>query len=79
MFGQITANDLKIKGISAIDELVFDNDGVIITVRGKEKIHRSFDSKNTINFENSNSMQQYRKPEEMFKKENIIPARSPNI
>ena len=37
MIGQITANDLKIKGISAIDELVSDNDGVIITVRGKEK------------------------------------------
>ena len=37
MINQITANDLKVKGISAIDELVSENDGVIITVRGKEK------------------------------------------
>ena len=37
MIGQITANDLKVKGIGAIDELVSDNEGVIITVRGKEK------------------------------------------
>ena len=37
MIGQITANELKVKGITAIDELVSDNDGVIITVRGKEK------------------------------------------
>jgi len=37
MINQITANDLKVKGISAIDELVTENDGVIITVRGKEK------------------------------------------
>ena len=37
MIAQITANDLKVKGITAIDELVPDNDGVIITVRGKEK------------------------------------------
>jgi prevent-host-death family protein len=37
MVGQITANDLKIKGISAIDEIVNDNDGVVITVRGVEK------------------------------------------
>jgi hypothetical protein len=37
MIGQITANDLKVKGITAIDELVSVNDGVIITVRGKEK------------------------------------------
>lgn len=35
--GQITANDLKIKGISAIDELADENGGVIITVRGKKK------------------------------------------
>ena len=32
MIAQITANDLKVKGITAIDELVPDNDGVIITV-----------------------------------------------
>lgn len=37
MVGQITANDLKVKGISAIDELVTDNNGVVITVRGIEK------------------------------------------
>ena len=37
MIAQITANDLKVKGITAIDELVPENDGVIITVRGKEK------------------------------------------
>jgi len=37
MIAQITANDLKTKGITAIDELVPGNDGVIITVRGKEK------------------------------------------
>jgi prevent-host-death family protein len=37
MVGQISANDLKVKGISAIDELVNDNNGVVITVRGIEK------------------------------------------
>jgi len=37
MIGQITANDLKVKGITAIDEIASVNDGVIITVRGKEK------------------------------------------
>jgi PHD/YefM family antitoxin component YafN of YafNO toxin-antitoxin module len=37
MIAQISANDLKVKGITAIDELVPENDGVIITVRGKEK------------------------------------------
>ena len=37
MVGQITANDLKVKGISAIDEIVSDNNGVVITVRGIEK------------------------------------------
>jgi prevent-host-death family protein len=37
MVGQITANDLKVKGISAIDEIVNDNNGVVITVRGVEK------------------------------------------
>ena len=37
MIGQITANDLKVQGISAIDDLVAQNEGVIITVRGKEK------------------------------------------
>ena len=37
MIGQITANDLKVKGVSAIDELISDNIGVVITVRGREK------------------------------------------
>jgi hypothetical protein len=37
MAGQITANDLKVKGISAIDEIADENGGVIITVRGREK------------------------------------------
>lgn len=37
MIGQITANDLKTKGISVIDELITDNTGVVITVRGIEK------------------------------------------
>jgi len=37
MVAQISANDLKVKGISAIEELVPANDGVVITVRGKEK------------------------------------------
>ncbi len=37
MIGQITANDLKVRGITAIDELVSDNNGVVITVRGIEK------------------------------------------
>lgn len=34
---QITANDLKVKGITAIEEIAEENDGVIITVRGKQK------------------------------------------
>jgi prevent-host-death family protein len=37
MNGQITANDLKVKGISAIDDLVNENNGVVITVHGKQK------------------------------------------
>ena len=37
MIGQITANDLKVKGISAIDELVADSNEVVITVRGRQK------------------------------------------
>jgi PHD/YefM family antitoxin component YafN of YafNO toxin-antitoxin module len=37
MVAQITANDLKVKGISAIDAIIDVNDGVIITVRGVEK------------------------------------------
>lgn len=37
MVGKITANDLKVKGISAIDEMTTDTDGVMITVRGVDK------------------------------------------
>jgi prevent-host-death family protein len=37
MVGQITANDLKVKGISVIDEMVNENNGIVITVRGVEK------------------------------------------
>jgi prevent-host-death family protein len=37
MIAQITANDLKVKGITAIDELVVDSNEVVITVRGKQK------------------------------------------
>ncbi|AEJ20403.1 type II toxin-antitoxin system prevent-host-death family antitoxin [Gracilinema caldarium] len=38
MITTISANDLKVKGITAIDELVANNtDGVVVTVRGKEK------------------------------------------
>ena len=37
MIAQITANDLKVKGISAIEAAADDNTGVIITVRGVEK------------------------------------------
>ena len=37
MIAQITANDLKVRGISAIDAMVKENEGVVITVRGIEK------------------------------------------
>jgi prevent-host-death family protein len=37
MAGQITANDLKTKGIGAIEQVVTDGREVIITVRGKQK------------------------------------------
>jgi len=37
MIGQLSANDLKVKGITAIDEMTAGNDGVVITVRGKQK------------------------------------------
>lgn len=37
MTNEITANDLKTRGITAIDELSENSDGVIITVRGKRK------------------------------------------
>ena len=32
----ITANELKTKGVSAIENILNDNDELIITVRGKE-------------------------------------------
>ena len=37
MTGQITANDLKVKGITAIDEMVNSNNEVVITVTGRQK------------------------------------------
>ncbi len=37
MIGQLSANDLKVKGITAIDEMTAENNGVVITVRGKQK------------------------------------------
>ena len=37
MVAQITANDLKVKGISAIEAVAPDSTGVVITVRGVEK------------------------------------------
>lgn len=33
----ITANDLKIKGVSIVEEALLDDGEAIITVRGKEK------------------------------------------
>jgi PHD/YefM family antitoxin component YafN of YafNO toxin-antitoxin module len=37
MANEITANDLKVKGISAIDDLTSTGYEAIITVRGKQK------------------------------------------
>lgn len=38
MFNQVTANDLKVRGIQLIDDMIADDsDGVVVTVRGKEK------------------------------------------
>jgi len=37
MIGQISANVLKVRGITAIDEMTADNREVVITVRGKQK------------------------------------------
>ncbi|MEN6507432.1 Prevent-host-death family protein [uncultured spirochete] len=37
MAGHITANDLKTKGIGAIEQMTNDEREVIITVRGKQK------------------------------------------
>ena len=33
----ITANDLKTKGVSVVEDALLDDDEVVITVRGKEK------------------------------------------
>ena len=33
----ITANELKVKGVTIIDDIVNENESAIITVRGKEK------------------------------------------
>lgn len=37
MIALLPANELKTRGITAIDQLAQDNDGIIITVRGKQK------------------------------------------
>jgi prevent-host-death family protein len=37
MIAQITANDLKTKGVNFLDEVAKESNGIIITVRGKEK------------------------------------------
>lgn len=37
MISQISANDLKVKGITAIDALAEGSEGIVVTVRGKEK------------------------------------------
>jgi prevent-host-death family protein len=37
MITQVTANDLKTKGVNFLDEVAKESDGIIITVRGKEK------------------------------------------
>ncbi len=34
---KITANDLKVKGVTLIDSVVDENESAIITVHGKEK------------------------------------------
>lgn len=33
----VTANDLKTKGVSYLESVIDENDGAIITIRGKEK------------------------------------------
>lgn len=37
MAGQVTANDLKTKGVGAFEQFTDDDREVIITVRGKQK------------------------------------------
>lgn len=37
MVNSITANDLKVKGVSLIDEIVNSENEAVITVRGKSK------------------------------------------
>ena len=37
MVNEITANDLKVKGITAIDDITAAGEEAIITVRGKQK------------------------------------------
>jgi len=34
---EITANELKVKGISAIDDVLAESEEAVITVRGKQK------------------------------------------
>ena len=37
MLNVITANELKVKGVSALDKLISDQDETLISVRGKNK------------------------------------------
>ena len=37
MLNSITANDLKVKGVSILDQAISDSNEAIITVRGKSK------------------------------------------
>ncbi len=37
MFNSITANDLKIKGVSVLDQVISEENEAVITVRGKIK------------------------------------------
>jgi prevent-host-death family protein len=37
MTTEITANELKVKGVTLLEQVVDENDGAVITVHGKEK------------------------------------------
>ena len=37
MFNSITANDLKVKGVSVLDQVISEENEAVITVRGKSK------------------------------------------
>ena len=36
MFNSITANDLKVKGVSVLDQVISEENEAVITVRGKK-------------------------------------------